>query len=80
MSDFNDNAGTDREHPGKLAPIALVGGLLLILVSTLKPFNFQFRSLTLGDYINRYDIPPSSFMDFPRNILLFLPFGFGLAA
>ena len=37
-------------------------------------------SQCLGDYLAGYEIPPSSFLDFPRNILLFVPIGFSLAA
>ena len=63
-----------------LLPIALVGGLGIILYTTLKDFDFQFRSLSVGDYFGGFQILPSSVYDFPRNVLLFMPFGFGLAA
>lgn len=80
MSDFNGHVKVGRNLAGYLTPLITVGGLLLIFYTTLKPFSFQFRPLTVGDYIAGYDILPSSYLDFPRNILLFVPLGFGLAA
>lgn len=80
MSNFGGHGKADRNLAGCLSPLIFVGGLLIILYTTLKPFEFQFRSLTLGDYLAGYEIPPSSFLDFPRNILLFVPIGFSLAA
>lgn len=80
MSDFNGHVKVGRNLAGYLAPLITVGGLLLIFYTTLKPFNFQFRSLTVGNYIAGYDILPSSYLDFPRNVLLFIPLGFGLTA
>jgi glycopeptide antibiotics resistance protein len=60
--------------------LVLIAGLLIILYLTLRPFTFQFHPFTISNYIAGYDILPSSFADFPHNILLFTPFGFGMAA
>lgn len=80
MSNFDGHDKADRNLAGCLWLLIVVGGLFIILYTTLKPFSFQFRSLILGDYLAGYEIPPSSILDFPRNILLFVPLGFGLAA
>ncbi len=55
-------------------------GSLAILYLTLKPLDFRFQALTLSQYLSRFVLPPSSPLDFPNNIFLFMPFGFGLAA
>jgi len=70
----------DRFVSRYLAPLALVGGLLLILFVTLNRFIFVFRTLSTADYFNGFLIFPSSYLDFPLNVLLFTPFGFGLAS
>jgi glycopeptide antibiotics resistance protein len=80
MSDIKGRADADRKYAGVAALLILAVGLFFILVSTLKPFDFEFRRLTATEYFTSYEIPPSSILDFPRNILLFVPFGFGLAA
>lgn len=57
--------------------IIFLGGLAAILVATLTPFNFIFHNVSLQDYLTRFSVWPSSNLDFPNNILLFVPFGFG---
>jgi len=57
----------------------LLAGVLLILYTTLNPFTFSFRPLSLAAYLASFEIPPSNSLDFPRNILLFMPLGFALA-
>ena len=79
---------SDQNYPNKLnllvhnllMVIALIGGLGIILYTTLKEFDFQFRRLSTAEYFGGFQILPSSVYDFPRNVFLFIPFGFGLAA
>ncbi len=80
MSDSNRNVDKDSALAGTLALLTFICALLLILISTLKPFDIQPRPLTLVDYTVGYDVLPSSFLDFLRNIALFVPYGFSLAA
>ncbi len=63
-----------------LAPLALIGGLLLILWMTLWAFHFRYYPLNFRRYFGGFLYYPSSFLDFPLNIILFMPFGFGLAS
>ena len=44
-----------------------------MVVATLWPFSFEFRSLTWAQYFEGIELAPSSFLDFPRNIVLFMP-------
>jgi VanZ family protein len=79
------SGGTSPQGPDNLvnkwlAPLALYGGLGIILYATLKEFDFRFRSMGVTGYLRGFELLPSSFYDFPRNVLLFIPFGFGLAA
>lgn len=66
--------------PRPLARIALALAFLIILYATLNPFDFHFVPLTVRAYLAGFVLPPSSPFDFPRNVLLFMPFGFALAA
>ncbi|MFL7869819.1 MAG: VanZ family protein [Anaerolineales bacterium] len=70
----------NNKHTGCLAAIIGSVGLLIILYSTLNPFDFHFHRFGIGDYFAAYNLYPSSAGDFPRNILLFMPFGFSLGA
>ena len=70
----------ERAVQGWLAALILLGGLGIILYATLKDFDFQVKRISLLDYLNGFRLTPSSFYDFPRNVLLFMPFGFGLTA
>jgi len=60
--------------------VVLMGGTVSILAATLWPFTFHFRHLTWAEYITSFSLAPSAVLDFPANILLFIPFGFGLAS
>lgn len=63
-----------------LGMLVLIGGIGFIYVSTLRPSTFVFRSLTLSEYLSSFGLAPSSVLDIPRNVILFLPMGFGLAS
>ena len=80
MQDVRSQPDADRLVTHYLAPFFLFGGLLLILYLTLMPFQFYLRGMTLAEYADFYELFPSSLFDFPRNVLLFMPFGFGLTA
>lgn len=60
--------------------LVLVGAVVTIVVSTLWPFTFETHHLTWGKYVASFQLAPSTILDLPRNILLFMPFGFGLAS
>lgn len=60
-----------------MAGITLVG-LLLILALRLIPFNFEAISQSPGTLLNQFTWRPLTFQDVPINILLFIPFSFGL--
>ncbi len=62
------------------AHFALCGGLLIILFATLTSFNFQFKPLTAADYFGGFYLFSGSYLDLPLNVILFMPFGFGLSA
>jgi VanZ family protein len=63
-----------------VATLLLIAGIVWILIATLSPFTFEPRPLTLDRYIESFGRRPGSLLDFPRNIILFAPFGFALAA
>lgn len=69
-----------RNVQGWLAGLILIAGLWIIFYATLKDFDFQSRRLSPSDYLTGFRLTPSSFYDFPRNVLLFMPLGFGLAS
>jgi hypothetical protein len=56
-----------------------VGSLGVIAIMTLWPFAFHLRWLTWADYAAAFGLPPRSMFDFPRNIVLFMPLGAGVA-
>jgi glycopeptide antibiotics resistance protein len=68
--------GKNQEIAGVI--LALVG-LGAILGLTLWPFTFRWHSLGLSEYLFRFEHIPSGMLDFPENIILFMPFGVGLA-
>jgi hypothetical protein len=74
-----DPVGSNTRLPTFVAWGIFIGATLIILFATLKAFDFRFRPLTLQSYLDGFILGPSSLLDFPRNILLFMPFGFGLA-
>jgi VanZ family protein len=55
-----------------------IWSILLILIVTLFPFNFEFKDISLSLLINSF-YAPSYLKDVLANILLFFPFGFSLA-
>ncbi len=65
------------------ANVLVTCGLLLVLYATLFPFDFQAREhLALNEVILSFDPSltlPYALKDFPRNVVLFIPFGFGFA-
>ena len=63
-----------------LAVLILFSGLEANLYATLRPFQFNFHHISAQDYMARFVLPPNSFLDFPLNVILFMPLGFGLAA
>ena len=56
----------------------LMGGLLLILLGTLGPFNFTPLSMGKKEALRSFFQHPSDGFDFYGNIVLFFPYGFGL--
>ena len=73
-----------QELASRWASVILVCGLLLVLYTTLFPFEF-FRIEGEGpkEFANYFDlrlVKPDALTDYPRNVLLFLPIGFGIAA
>ena len=66
------------------APVIFICSLLLVLVCTLEPFNFSLQAFQDGfsirtDYCPSGFFQPSGVRDWVNNVVLFLPFGFGLA-
>jgi VanZ family protein len=64
------------KKPGVLFPIILLIGFLALLLIRLNPFVFSWTG-TIP--VERIDWRPLSLVDIPINILVILPFGFGLA-
>ncbi len=62
----------------RIAVLWLVGGLLLILLGTLAPFNFTRLSIGKKDALRSFFQHSSDWFDFYGNILLFFPYGLGL--
>jgi VanZ family protein len=54
-------------------------GLLIVFYTTLEPFDFRPRALSLDAYLAQYRISSSDPYDMPLNVLLFAPLGAGLA-
>ncbi len=53
--------------------------LMAILKLTLWPYTFHFHALGWRQYLGRFEHIPSAMLDCPENIVLFIPFGVGLA-
>ena len=61
------------------APGIVACGIFLVLVTTLFPFNFSFKDgFAIKEVIHSFN-NQSNLTDWLGNILLFIPFGFGLA-
>ncbi len=59
----------------------LVISALLIVYFTMFPFDFEFGLRSLGDVAAQFDLDVGGaylYTDVPLNVLLFIPFGFGL--
>jgi glycopeptide antibiotics resistance protein len=54
-------------------------GLTFVALATLSPFTFDFHAISAATFFGAFRHFPSSPLDFPKNILLFLPLGIGLA-
>lgn len=57
----------------------ILGGILFIVMLTLFPFNFQAIAWGKKDAIKEFFRNASDLFDFVGNILLFVPFGYGLS-
>ncbi len=74
-------SGSFRESGGRsVGKVLLIGGIVAILGATLWPFTFKLHRLTWAEYVTNFELAPSTLLDLPCNILLFMPFGFGLAS
>ena len=69
---------SNKSSSSRIAVLWLIGGLLLILLGTLAPFNFTPLSVGKRDALRSFFQHPSDWFDFYGNILLFFPYGFGL--
>ncbi|NER50120.1 MAG: VanZ family protein, partial [Symploca sp. SIO1A3] len=59
------------------SPITVACGILLVLVTTLFPFNFAFPDdFALQKIVSSFQ-NQSNLSDWLGNVLLFIPFGFG---
>lgn len=58
--------------------VCLIGGLAAIVYATLEPFAFIRRPLTIALLPEYFGLAPNSGLDLPRNLMLFMPLGFGL--
>jgi len=59
--------------------LLLACGTLFICAATLWPFTFAFRAMDWRQFIGAFALDPSTLLDLPRNIILFVPFGMGVA-
>ena len=62
---------------GAAAIVLVTAGIALIVWATLWPLAFRFEPLAWRELGRRVHWTPSSALDVPLNILLFLPFGIG---
>jgi VanZ family protein len=60
--------------------ILIAASLVLIADATLQPFTFSFHALTWTEWRNSFGLAPATLLDAPRNVLLFVPLGIGLAS
>ena len=77
-----DHATKQRGLAGQWANRTLAAGGLFILAATLFPFQFfpqDISSRRSAAFLHWLSTDLASFQDFGENILLFVPFGFGLA-
>jgi VanZ family protein len=69
---------SSRNNAAAEAGLLALAGLLAVVVATLWPFRFTFRALTWVTYAQSFGVAPRTLLDFPRNILLFIPLGLGV--
>ena len=67
-----------RSSSSRIALLWWVGGLLLILLGTLAPFNFTLLFMGKKEALRSFFQHPSDWVDFYGNIVLFFPYGLGL--
>lgn len=69
------NQFTDR-----WASLVITLSVLLVILATLIPFNFSIHFPSIKEVLKEFIKPSTTFYDFTANILLFVPFGVGLAS
>jgi glycopeptide antibiotics resistance protein len=67
-----------RRRPDRSSMYWFVGGLVLILLGTLAPFNFTPLAISKKNALKSFFKHPSDWFDFYGNIVLFFPYGLGL--
>jgi hypothetical protein len=60
--------------------LLLTCGTLFICAATLWPLTFAFHAIGWRQFIGAFAFEPSTLLDLPRNIILFVPFGIGVAS
>jgi glycopeptide antibiotics resistance protein len=69
-----------RQHSRSIyATFWIVGGIFFIVMLTLYPFRFESIVWGKKNAIKEFFRNPSDWFDFYANILLFMPFGYGLS-
>lgn len=53
---------------------------MFICLATLWPFTFDFHPIRWRQFVAAFALAPSTLLDLPRNIILFAPFGMGVAS
>lgn len=49
-----------------------------IIAATLSPFVLDLHRVTWAEFAGAFGVAPASLLDFPRNVLLFVPLGWGV--
>jgi hypothetical protein len=65
---------------GGRSGLLLAGGTAFICLATLWPFTFDFHPIGWRQFVAAFALAPSTLLDLPRNIILFAPFGMGVAS
>ena len=85
MNKFNSSSGVGVIKPKKLvgqwANLLVTLGLIFVLIPTLFPYDFFFREIISQlnyEYLLSRTTRPSDTSDLIANVLLFIPFGFGV--
>jgi VanZ family protein len=76
----NNLSTTDLEQlVFKLAPLIVICSILIVLIATLFPFNIAFQNgFSITEIIDKFQQTSTHLSDRIKNLLLFLPLGFGL--